>query len=138
MQAIASPSSLKVFLVDDSPLICQRLSTLLGAIPGVQVIGTAATQDEARQLESNHADVAIVDMQLRDGSGINVLRNISASGRAIVPIVLTNYADAQFRRQCLQEGARFFFDKSTEFGRVRDTIRQMAEARSAGHPGASS
>jgi DNA-binding NarL/FixJ family response regulator len=128
MPSNAPKPALEIFLVDDSILICQRLSRLLSAIPGVQVVGMAATPEEAIEgIARSRPHVAVIDMQLLGGSGLTVLKRLPVLCPPIVAIVLTNHANAQFRRECLRAGARFFFDKSTEFDRVRDTVRQMVE-----------
>jgi CRP/FNR family transcriptional regulator len=128
----AAAPALKVFLVDDSVLICRRLEVLLRAIPGVQVIGTAATPDDAlRGIEHGAPEVAIIDMQLKGGNGLSVLKELASRALPVTSIMLTNNANAQLREQCERAGARFFFDKSTDFNRVRDAIKALAANPSA-------
>jgi DNA-binding NarL/FixJ family response regulator len=135
MPSNTSTPLLKIFLVDDSSLICERLSKLLGAIPGTLIVGMAATPDEAIEgITRNDPHVAVMDMQLRGGSGLTVLKRLADLHATVVTIVLTNYANAQFQRQCLQAGAAFFFDKSTEFSRVQDTVRQLVADLAENHP----
>ncbi|WP_158902117.1 response regulator [Burkholderia sp. L27(2015)] len=126
MQAQTSITPLKVFLVEDSALICERLERLLGAIPGVEVVGSAATaQDALRGLARTGAAVAIIDIRLKDGNGFTVLKGLSSTGSLVVPIMLTNDATQGVRLACRNEGARLFFDKSEDFNRVREAIREL-------------
>jgi two-component system response regulator DevR len=120
---------LKIYLVEDSVIIRQRLRQLLGAIEHVQVVGEA--EDSAPALEGiaqTHADVAVIDMQLAHSSGLAVLRGLAGHGHAVVCIVLSNYATPEFKRECLAAGAQYFFDKTNEFDLVRQTIGKIAAA----------
>lgn len=131
MKVETAPITLKIFLVDDSSLICERLTALLVSIPGVQVVGTAATPDEALlKLAPSEARVAIIDLQLKDGNGLMVLKGLSAMGSPIVPIMFINHSTESIRRQCLQSGAQFFFDKSKDIARICSMIRRMAANQS--------
>jgi DNA-binding NarL/FixJ family response regulator len=60
------------------------------------------------------------------GSGIDVLSKIKKDRSAPMVIVLTNYPYPQYRKKCMDCGADFFFDKSTEFGKVIEVIESMA------------
>ena len=112
-----------VFIVDDLPAMRERLSELMGAIAGVQIVGEAGTPAEAIDgILRTNPDCVLLDYQLIDGTGVDVLRAVHPDAPDIAFIVLTNHATAQHRRACLDAGARFFFDKSTEFGLVRKTI----------------
>jgi len=108
---------LKTFIVEDSPLIRANLVATLEELATVAVVGTA--KDEATALEwlgnAEHAiDLAIIDIFLKAGSGLGVLRYASGLPRSAKLVVLTNYATVDMRRQCLALGADKVFDKSTE------------------------
>ncbi len=66
-----------------------------------------------------------------EGSGIDVLESIKREKVAPITIVVTNYNFSQYRKRCLQLGARFFFDKSAEFAKVREVLRLLAHRVSA-------
>jgi two-component system response regulator DevR len=130
---IALPT-MKVFLVEDSPLIRDRIKAMLTSIDGVQVVGEAEAPAQALVgIEASEPDAVILDLQLTGGSGLFVLREMKTFAPDIAVIVLTNYVFPQFRSQCLEAGAKDFFDKSTEFDKARNTIAQMSRQQSARH-----
>ena len=96
------------------------------------MIGFAETEaDAVRQLRAQPVDVAIVDLRLKEGSGIGVIESIRALHAKAPPtiIVLTNYAFPEFETACRKRGADYFFDKSTQFGAVKlllQSIRRSA------------
>ena len=74
----------------------------------------------------------IVDIRLREGSGVNVVRAIAQAkrpGEAPTVIVLTNYPVPEYYAECLAMGADHFFDKSTEFDRVGEVLEDLAANR---------
>lgn len=118
-----------VFIVDDLPAMRERLSELMGAIAGVQIVGEAGTPAEAIDgILRTNPDCVLLDYQLIDGTGVDVLRAVHPQSPDIAFIVLTNHATPQHRRACLDAGARYFFDKSTEFGNIRSAIAEIEPA----------
>ena len=112
-----------IFIVDDLPSMRERLRELVDGVEGIEVVGEAGTPDEAiAGIRRTHPDYVLLDYQLIGGTGVDVLRAFHPEAPDIAFIVLTNHATAQHRRACIDAGARFFFDKSTEFGSVRSTI----------------
>ena len=123
----ASEKTLDVFLVENSPPIRERLLTLLAPVAGIRVVGFAERADDAiREILRQRPDAVILDLNLAGGSGIDVLRAVSAEAPEVEVFVLTNFAYSQYRRLCTGLGARGFFDKSTEFEKVRDAIAARA------------
>ena len=121
-------STLRVFLVEDSPSIRERLSDYLSEPGKVEIIGFAATEvDAARELRAQVVDVAIVDLNLKEGTGIGVIESVRASRPRAPPtiIVLTNYAFPEFEAACRAAGADYFFDKSTQVGAVKVLLQSM-------------
>ena len=115
-----------VFIVDDLPAMRERLAELMGAIAGVQIVGEAGTPAEAIDgILRTNPDCVLLDYQLIDGTGVDVLRAVHPQSPDIAFIVLTNHATPQHRRACLDAGARHFLDKSTEFGRIRSAIAEL-------------
>jgi DNA-binding NarL/FixJ family response regulator len=105
----------------------------VGKIKGIERLDqadTVATASEAvRRLRP---DVVILDMQMPGGSGLDVLKIIKEDGIACAVIVLTNFAYPQYRRKCLQGGAQFFLDKSTEFEKVSELLHSLGSRTSSG------
>jgi DNA-binding NarL/FixJ family response regulator len=119
---------MKVFLVEDSPLLRDRLQAMLAAIPGVHPIGHA--DEPAAALEgilASSADAVVLDIQLAKGSGFDVLRALSSRAPHVAVYMLTNFASDAYRRAAERLGARGFFDKSTEFERLRQALAARAE-----------
>ncbi|GIK41813.1 MAG: two-component system response regulator [Chloroflexota bacterium] len=112
-------SEIKVFIADDSLIVREHLVTLLDELAGVEIVGQAENVAEAiRGIRTLQPDVVILDMRLPDGSGIDVLQNIKQDEAAPMVIILTNYPYPGYRQKCLQAGADFFLDKSTEFDQI--------------------
>jgi DNA-binding NarL/FixJ family response regulator len=114
-----------VFLVEDSAPIRSRLVELLGEIDGVSVVGEAGTPEEAvAGILRTQPHCVVLDLQLLDGSGVDVLRAVRAESPEITFVVLTNHPTPQYRRVCMEAGAAFFLDKSTEFGKLKHAVTQ--------------
>ena len=130
----ARRAPLAVLLVEDSPLIRRSLTEAIEALGPWRVSAFADAPDEAIALLSSQAfDAVILDLQLKRGSGIDVLAWLEESGAARVRgafvAVLTNHALPAYRERCLQYGVRHFFDKSLEFDRVLDALHDYARKR---------
>jgi len=120
--------STNVFIVEDSGSIRQRLASMLEGIEGVTVVGEAETPGEALEgILRTQPDSVVLDLHLIGGSGLDVLRLAQPHAPHTVFIVLTNYANAQYRRVCMQAGAAYFFDKSGEIAKVRDVIAALSD-----------
>lgn len=119
----ASADPVSVFLVEDSPIIRERLEQLLGTISGTRTIGHAeSAQDAIREILATHPDVVVLDFQLVGGTGFDVLRAIHSASPETDVYMLTSFPTEPYRRLAERLGAREFFDKSTEFERVRDAL----------------
>lgn len=120
---------LRVALVDDSERIRARLAETLAEIPNVEVAFAADTEGEAvRLLASEKWDVVLLDLQLKVGTGLGVLKALQGLlGReSHVAIVLTNYGFRQYRDRALALGARYFFDKSRDLETMRRVLQDLA------------
>ncbi|MDH4050016.1 MAG: response regulator [Rubrivivax sp.] len=111
------PALLNLYIVEDSPVICENLIETLEELVPVCVVGTAG--DEASALQwlaerSRRVDLVIVDIFLKSGSGLGVLRAARTLPGRFRLVVLSNYATPDMRRTCLGLGAERVFDKSTE------------------------
>jgi DNA-binding NarL/FixJ family response regulator len=117
----------KVFLVEDSPLLRERVQAILASIPGAQSVGHAATAQAAiAGIRSARPDIVVLDIQLEEGSGFDVLRALRGSLPEVRFYVLTNFANDAYRRKAESLGAQGFFDKSQEFERLRDALSAPA------------
>ena len=117
---------LKAFIVEDSPIISANLIATLEELLPLKVLGVA--QDEGSAVEwliqnDPPVDLVIVDLFLKSGSGMGVLRVANALPQHGHLVVLSNYVTADIRRKCLQIGAHRVFDKSHE---IDDLIQYCA------------
>ncbi len=123
-------SPLKTYIVEDSPVIRESLIATLEELVPVKVIGTAEDENTAVQwltAPQNHADLVIVDIFLKAGSGLGVLRSAHAMPARRNLVVLSNYATADMRRKCLALGADRVFDKSNEIDALITYCGRLAE-----------
>ena len=119
-------ATMRLLIVDDSEIIRERLKTVLSEVPKVETISQAKDQQEARELMGKlNPDVVIVDIQMPGGSGINLLREVKKGQKPPMLIVLTNQSYPQYRRKCMEAGVDFFFDKSTEFDKIAEVLKQL-------------
>lgn len=119
-----------IYLVDDSLLVRDRLAAMLGGIPNTRVVGSANGANEAiRDILTKHPQIVLCDLNLSQGTGFDVLRALTAQAPDIECYMLSNFATQPYRRLANELGARDFFDKSTEFERVRDLVAKRAESQ---------
>ena len=110
-------NQLKAFIVEDSPVIRENLVAALEEMAPIRVIGSA--EDESSAIgwltrTDNSCDLVVVDIFLKSGSGLGVLKAAAALRAPMKLVVLSNYATPDMRRKCLELGADRVFDKSNE------------------------
>jgi DNA-binding NarL/FixJ family response regulator len=117
---------LRVFIVDDSAVIRERLETMLSELKGIEIIGQAKGSTEAEEaIPKLKPDVVILDIRMHGGNGIEVLKNIKKDKNPPLVMMLTNYPYPQYRKKCKDAGADFFFDKSTEFDKITEVLKKL-------------
>jgi len=122
---------MKVFIVEDSADVLSRLIETFAEIDRVKIVGNADSEWEAIELIlETKPEVVVLDLQLRQGSGLNVLRILRKSRMSPKVIVLTNHAYDQYFQQCMAAGADYFFDKATEFMKVQEVLGGLANGSS--------
>ena len=125
---LQTTAPLRVLLVEDSPLIRERLAESLVEPGRIEIVGDADSEAAAIALvQSPEWDALVLDLQLKSGTGLGVLRALKPIRRTNTRvIVLTNYAFPQYRAKSLSMGADFFFDKAREYHRVREVLDSLA------------
>jgi len=112
-----------VFLVEDSPLIRERLRSMLAEIPGVSHAGEAAGADEAIEaILRLRPEIALLDLSLAQGGGFDVLRAVRAAAPEVDCYMLSTTSAFPYRDLAERLGARGYFDKAREFEQVRDML----------------
>jgi len=129
---------LRTFIVEDSPIILDNLVATLEEMAPVQVVGSAPDESSAMarlaQLR-NDVDLVIIDVFLKSGSGLGVLRGAAQSGLRAKRVVLTNYATVDMRDKCKALGADRVFDKSNDLDDLLSYCVRLAEGHGDSGPG---
>jgi two-component system OmpR family response regulator len=124
---------LRTYIVEDNATIRENLIGTLEELASVQALGWSETENDARAwlaAREGQWDLAIVDLFLKQGSGLGVLEACRDRGSDQRVVVLSNYATADMRKRCAQLGADAVFDKSNEIDALVDYCLQLAEGRS--------
>jgi len=122
-------ASLRVLLVEDSPVICGLIAGIVNDVPGVTVAERVGSEREAvAAIGRVDPDVVILDLQLRKGTGFGVLRAMRDMPHRPVAVVLTNFAIDAYRDAALELGARDFLDKSRDYDRLPGILDEIAAA----------
>ena len=114
---------MRTYLVEDNPTIRDNLISTLEELAPVESVGTCETEDEGAEWLTHHAgqwDLAIVDLFLKQGSGIHLAQCIKRGRASQKIIVFSNYINASVRKRCAQLGVDAVFDKSTEIDALVD------------------
>jgi DNA-binding NarL/FixJ family response regulator len=122
---------LTCFIVEDSPVIRQNLIATLEELLPVRVVGTAEDEQAAlvwMQAPGACCDLMVIDIFLKTGTGLEVLRRAAALCPGARRVVLTNYATPDMRRRCTQLGADRVFDKSAELEELLAYCAALADA----------
>jgi|SRR5688572_24925542 len=122
---------LRVYIADDSPPVAEMLMELI-SIPGrIEVLGVGETEQAVlAAIRSLKPDVVVLDLQLKEGSGANVIKAVRADSslEGVRLLVTSNHTSPQMRAGCLQLGADHYFDKVKELGALAAQIQKMQSA----------
>src|SRR5512140_600450 len=122
-----SRKTISVFIVDDSLIVRARIMTMLGDLDSVAIVGHAPSSAEAHTaIHSLRPDIVILDVQMPGGSGIDLLRKIKKLQPSPIAIMFTNFPFVQIRKECIEAGADYFFDKSRDFEKITQILGRMA------------
>ena len=119
---------INALVVEDSPQIAERLVELVSVPNRVEVVATAASEDEALNACDRHTiALAIVDLQLAQGTGFGVIRRLRAATGAhpACIVVLTNHAVPALKVAAFEAGADYFLDKSKDFATIPRLIGEL-------------
>ena len=119
---------MQIYIVEDSAAVRTRLEALLSQVPGASVSGTAAGAAQAtREILERRPDMVVLDLNLAEGGGFDVLRTLHAEAPEIEVYMLSNFSAYPYRQLAERLGARGFFDKTREFERVREVAAHKAK-----------
>jgi DNA-binding NarL/FixJ family response regulator len=122
--------TLRVALVDDHPVFRIGMTALLGSLPGIEVVGAAAGAREARALLAGEApepvDVVVMDLDLGDGSGVDVTRDLLTARPDVAVLVMSMHEDDDAVVAAVRAGARGYLVKSAPPDQVERAVRAVA------------
>jgi DNA-binding NarL/FixJ family response regulator len=126
---------LKTYIVEDSQVIRESLIATLEELAPIKVVATGESEAAATQWlsDADHlVDLVIVDIFLKSGSGLGVLRAVQDLPGHRSVVVLSNYATVDIRRKCLELGANRVFDKSKEIDALMDYCHALRNGQADG------
>ena len=130
-------SPLRVFVIEDSPILLERIAEAIADQPSLSLVGTADTEKDAlTKIRALKPEVLVVDIKLREGNGLNVLAQLKLAfdGGAMPKIVVfTNYPRQEYLRNSKQLGADYFLDKSTQFSDLPKILIGLSDEGRSGH-----
>jgi len=120
----------RVLIVDDSLILRERLCCRLGSIAGIEIAGMASdVPGGIATFRTVNPDVVILDLLMPGGSGIDVLEAIKRERPSTIVVILTNHPLPQLRKRSAEAGAEYFFDKTQEFSKVAQVLRDVVKNR---------
>jgi DNA-binding NarL/FixJ family response regulator len=123
--------NLRVVLADDQAVVREGLVTLLGLLPGVEVVGAAADGDAALELVAeHHPDVLLDDLRMPRRDGVSTTEAVREHYPATEVVVLTTYTDDESLLGALRAGARGFLTKDADAEAIARALRSAAAGQS--------
>jgi DNA-binding NarL/FixJ family response regulator len=128
--------AVKILIVDDHPLVREGVIGLLSSQPDFVVCGEAAGLAEARQLiAATGPDVILIDLTLRDGNGIELIRELKAKAPAVKPLVLSMHDESLFAERVLRAGAVGYVSKHEASRTIIQAVRTVLAGKLYLSPG---
>jgi len=104
------------------------LITIISELDGVKIVGESQdTKSAIRDINKNKPDLVILDIRMPGEGGIHVLKVVKEKNPKLTVIIFTDYPYPQYRIKCLESGADYFFDKSTETEKMIETVKRLAK-----------
>jgi DNA-binding NarL/FixJ family response regulator len=117
--------TLRVLLVEDSPLLAERLRESLDDLENIEVVGVVADEASAvAAARTERVDVIVLDLQLKEGTGFGVVQRLGRDRPKI--IVFTNYMLPEYQRRANALGVEYFLSKSLDYERLPQLIQELA------------
>ncbi|GHI47198.1 response regulator [Streptomyces albidoflavus] len=126
-----------VFLLDDHEMVRRGVHEMLSAEDDIEVVGEAGTAAEAlARIPATRPDVAVLDVRLPDGSGVEVCREVRSRDESVKCLMLTSYADDEALFDAIMAGASGYVLKAIRGADLLDAVRQVAAGHSLLDPAA--
>lgn len=123
--------TIRVFLLDDHEVVRRGVADLLGMEDDIEIVGEAGTAEQAvSRILATAPDVAILDVQLPDGSGVEVCREVRSVRPELVCLMLTSFAEDEALFEAIMAGAAGFVLKQVKGSDLIDSVRKVARGES--------
>jgi DNA-binding NarL/FixJ family response regulator len=120
----------RILIVDDHPLVRAGLAQLIGDCPDLEVCGEAADMADAlKQIDASSPDLAIIDLSLAGGSGLDLIEHIKTRGRDIFMLVASMHDETLYAERVLAAGARGYINKQEAQESIIQAIRQVLNGK---------
>ena len=130
MSSASTPENVRVMIVDDHEIVRRGIAEIIDRADGLEVVAEAGSRAEAlRRAELMRPDVVLVDLQLPDGTGIELMHELRDLVPAALPVVLTSFDDDEALAESLQAGARAYLLKTVHGAEISDVVRAVASGR---------
>jgi DNA-binding NarL/FixJ family response regulator len=130
MSAATDKNRKRVFLVDDHPLVREWLTNLINQQRDLAVCGESENAPHALQaIAAAKPDVAIVDLSLKDSSGIELIKSLKESQPGVAVLVLSMHDESQYAERALRAGAKGYVMKRETTRKVIEAIRRILEGK---------
>ena len=117
---------MKIVIADDSPLLRDRIKSLLNSIDeNLEVFEAENGQDALQIIKKKQPDLAILDIRMPEMNGIEVLKKIRELKMKVKVCILTNYAYPIYKKRCLEAGADYFLRKNEDFDEIETIVSDM-------------
>jgi DNA-binding NarL/FixJ family response regulator len=127
-QSSAKPCKARILVVDDHPLMRDGLATQICSQPDLEVCGEAEdVEDALAVLERTPVDLAVIDIALKRGSGMELMRQIQARHPQVKMLVLSAHPESLYGQRCLRAGARGYLSKQQSRQHLIEAIRQVLD-----------
>lgn len=128
-------SILKIVTVDDSPIVAERLQSMLSEVENVEFLGNARNIASALALiDQAKPDVVLLDIHLEEdmpeANGIDLLISLRKKYPVMKIMMLTNLTGFHYRNRCIAFGVDYFFDKSNDFDKIPGTLKEIMQSPS--------
>lgn len=115
---------MRLLIVENSQLVCDRLLAIFSEMADLRMEVAKGVRQAVLSFRVTKPEVVIMDVQLPDGSGLDLLEVIKQEQPATRVLMYSNHA--LYRKRCVAEGADYFFDKSMDIERLATTVRDLA------------
>jgi two-component system response regulator DesR len=128
--------TVRIMIAEDQAMVRQALVALLGLEPDIEVVAQAATGDEALAMVTKHQpDVAVLDIEMPGGTGIEVARQLRQDGYAGHVVIVTTFGRPGYLRAAMTAGASGFLLKDAPAAQLAEAIRRVATGERVVDPG---